>query len=94
MSEMEEVTMKQAPARLPELTKRCAYGGESFLLTNSGKPVAVLSPVGGPENHETLNDGAGSAAGQVGARPASNGRATKGFTARSQPNRKRGTPSK
>ena len=87
---MEQVTMKKAPARLPELTKRCCYGGESFLLTNSGKPVAILSPVGGPENHETLNDTARpSSREDVRLGAGSDGRDSQNVAARSKPNRKR-----
>lgn len=44
---METIKLSDAPARLPELTKRCAYGGESFLFTNYGKEMAKLVPVGG-----------------------------------------------
>lgn len=68
LQDMETIKLSDAPARLPELTKRCAYGGESFLFTNYGKEMAQLVPVGGKGGQDI--EGAPRAAGEI---PASNG---------------------
>lgn len=86
---MEKVRMRDAPARLPELTKRCCYGGESFLLTNSGKAVAVLSPVGGPEQRGTQHDTAGATAEETGLHAVANGRSIENQPKRNFKNRTR-----
>lgn len=84
LQDMETIKLSDAPARLPELTKRCAYGGESFLFTNYGKEMAQLVPVGGKGGQDI--EGAPRAAGEI---PASNGVNHRSSTGNSGKGRKR-----
>lgn len=88
---MKTVKMSEAPAQLPEMVEGCRFRGESFLLTDYGKPAAKLVPVGGPETHEAIKDTAGPVSGKgsrIGA-VADSGTA-ENIAAGSMPNRKRG----
>lgn len=89
---MTAIPISKAQADLSALVDRCRVGGESFTITKGihKKPVAVLSPVGGPENNETLNDSARTSPrenARVGTGP--NGRDSQNVAARGKPNGKR-----